>query len=265
MEKVILLLKGFIIGLAKIIPGVSGSLVALNLGLYEKGITAINSFFKDIKNNILFLSNIGMGILLAIMFGSKIINELLIKIPYLTMIVFIGLLIGSDISFLKNVKTKREKRYMIVTFFIMVSLFFVKTNINYTYKDDTLNNMYVIFLGFIDATTMIVPAISGTVIFMLLGSYDFILSIFSNMFDHIKIMIFFFMGLLIGIILITKLMDKLLRSKKEIFYSIINGFFLSSMIFMIFETSRINHTLIDNIITIPLLYISYKVGTLSNK
>ena len=213
----------------------------------------------------LFLSNVGVGILLAIIFGSKIINFLLNKYYFITMNIFIGLLIGSNINFLKTLKTKKEYGYMFFIFLIMFILFFIKTNIKYTYQDNVINNLYVVLLGFIDATTMIIPAISGTVIFMLLGSYEFILLIFSNIFINIKITILFFMGLFIGIIIISRLMSDLLEKKKKIIYPMINGFFLSSMLYLIIETYKSNVSVIKILIAIPLLLISYKIGTLSNK
>ena len=259
-----LIMKGFIIGIAKIIPGVSGSLVALNLGLYEKGIKAISSFFKDVKNNIIFLSNVGIGIMLAIIFGSKILSFILNKYYFITMIIFIGLLIGSNISFLKNTKSKKQLIITIITFIIMFSLFFIKNNNNYIYQNNLSNNLYVILLGFIDAATMIIPAISGTVIFMLLGSYEFFLSIFSNIFSNITIIILFSIGLFIGVILISKLMNNLLENKKNIIYPIINGFFLSSILFLTIETYKNTNT-IQIIISIPILFIFTKIGSLCNK
>jgi putative membrane protein len=264
MDKIIILFKGFIIGIGKIIPGVSGSLIALNLGLYEKIINSISNFFKDVKNNIYFLSNVGIGMLIAIVLGSKLLNYLLSNYYFITIITFIGLLIGSNINFFKHMKTKKEYVLTIITFILMLSLFFIKTNVVYIYKNNLLNNFYIFILGFIDAATTIIPSISGTVIFMILGSYEFILSIFSNPFSNIKITFLFFIGLFIGIILISKLMDNLLKNKKNIIYPIINGFFLSSILFLLIES----FTKIDNLLEInlffPIIIISYKIGKLFN-
>ena len=261
----ILLIKGFIIGLAKVVPGVSGSLVALNLGLYEKGIDSISNYFKDIKNNSIFLLKVGIGILIALIFGSKIISFLLNKNAFITMIVFIGLLLGSNISFFKKIKTKKEKIFILTTFIIMLLLFFIKTNIKYVYVDNFNNNIYVIILGFLDAATMIIPAISGTVIFILLGCYDFILYLFSNIFSNIKVFILFFIGLIMGIIVVTKIMSILLKNKRELIYSLINGFFLSSMMYLIIETIKLKYSIIDIIISIPMLILSYKIGSLNKE
>ena len=265
MNEINLLIKGFIVGIAKIIPGVSGSLVALNLGIYNKAIKAISNFFKDVKSNLHFLLNVGTGVLLAIIFGSKIINYLLTKNYYFTMIIFIGLLIGSNIKTFKESSTPKQKLYMLIIFLLMFSLFFIKTNINYTYKNNLLNNVYVIILGFIDAATMIIPAISGTIIFMLMGSYNFILNMFGNVIDNFNVMILFSIGLFIGIIIVTKIMDKLFDTKQEIIFSIINGFFLSSILYLCIEIFKHINNLYEILLSIPLLYISYKISYKLNK
>ena len=74
----LLFLKSFIVGIGKIIPGVSGALLAINFGIYEKLLDSITNFFDDWKNNIKFLLIFCFGIILSIIIGSKIILYLLI-------------------------------------------------------------------------------------------------------------------------------------------------------------------------------------------
>ena len=68
---------GILIGIGKIIPGVSGAVIAISLGVYDKGIEAITHFKDDMRKNILFLGNIGMGVLIGIILFSKVINYLI--------------------------------------------------------------------------------------------------------------------------------------------------------------------------------------------
>ena len=70
MNSIKLIIKGFFIGLAKIIPGVSGAVLAILFGLYDKAIDAITNFFNDKKGNFYFLLYTGLGVLVAILFGS---------------------------------------------------------------------------------------------------------------------------------------------------------------------------------------------------
>lgn len=86
---IVLFLKGIIIGIGKIIPGVSGSLIAFNLGLYEKIIYSISHFFDDIKSNFLFLGTISLGVFFSVIIGSSIISFLLLNFYFVTMLFFI--------------------------------------------------------------------------------------------------------------------------------------------------------------------------------
>ena len=72
-----LILIGFIVGIGKIIPGVSGAMLAMMLGVYEKVIDAITNFFGDVRNNTFFLMKFGLGVILAIVIFSKFILFLL--------------------------------------------------------------------------------------------------------------------------------------------------------------------------------------------
>ena len=62
----ILILKGMLIGIGKIIPGVSGSVIAINLGVYEKAISSLTNFFYDVKKNIKYLSCLCIGVIISI-------------------------------------------------------------------------------------------------------------------------------------------------------------------------------------------------------
>ena len=84
------LLKGLLIGIGKIIPGLSGTIMMISFGLYDKAISAITNFYKDIKNNLLFLINIGIGIVIGIVMFSRVINYFIVNCYIYTMSLFIG-------------------------------------------------------------------------------------------------------------------------------------------------------------------------------
>lgn len=73
------LLKGFIIGIGKIIPGVSGSILAITLGVYDKSVEYINNFKHTKKESLKYLLPLGIGIIISIIIFSKIITILLDK------------------------------------------------------------------------------------------------------------------------------------------------------------------------------------------
>lgn len=251
------IIKGLFIGIGKIIPGVSGSLIALNLGIYEKLINSISDFFKNIKNNILFLGNVGIGLVISIIFGSKVINHLYTNYNFITMMLFLGLIIGTlkEVLCKVTLKNKKQIHCILISFLLLTILCCFKVNNKFNY-----NNFSIILLGIIEAITMIIPGISGTAIYILLGCYDFFLNLFSNPFDNINHLILFIAGLLFGIIMTTKIMNYLLNNKKNIIYPIILGFSLSSIFILIVKTiSNYNGHLVIGVVLFLLGYkISYK-------
>lgn len=92
MSNIVLIIKGLIIGFAKVMPGVSGAILAISMGVYDKGINAITRFFDNIKENTKFLFFIGIGIIIAIMLGSNIVYFLLNNYYVITMLFFMGLI-----------------------------------------------------------------------------------------------------------------------------------------------------------------------------
>ena len=88
---IIIILKGIIIGIGKIIPGVSGSVMAISFNVYDKAIYSITNFFDNPKNNAKFIINLGLGIVIGIVLFSKIINYLITNYYFYTSIFFIGL------------------------------------------------------------------------------------------------------------------------------------------------------------------------------
>ena len=117
----LLFLKGIIIGLGKIMPGVSGAMFAINLNVYEKLINSITNFFDDYKNNSKFILVLCSGIILAIVFGSKLIMYLYGNYKFVTMCFFLGLLVGGTYIFAKHIKY--NYRTLLFIFFIYFNMF----------------------------------------------------------------------------------------------------------------------------------------------
>lgn len=229
-----LIMKGMIIGIGKIIPGVSGSLLAISLGVYEKAIDSLINIYKDSKN-IVFLGKIGIGILISIIFFSKIILYFLNNYYLYTMIFFIGLMMGNIPSSIKIVKQAKKKDiiYLLLSLLLVYIIYKFKSPIVYS-PNISFNNFIIIFmLGVIDAITMIVPGISGTALFMMLNCYHFIMDLFSNLFSKIYFTVTFGIGVIIGILITGYIMNKLLTKHKEKVHLVILGFTISSLIVLL--------------------------------
>ena len=239
-NKLGLIFKGFIVGLGKIIPGVSGSLIAVSLGIYEKSIECISHFFKDVRNNLYFLGLIGIGVVLAVILGSKVIILLINNFYLPTMFLFIGLIAGGIPDLLKEKKNKSilDVLLIIISFSIVLIIGLLGTTLNFNPTKNASSLFIISGIGFIDAVTMVIPGISGTAIFILL---------------------FFAFGLVLGIILVSKFMNYCFKNYKDSIYMIIIGFSLSSVYMMFSETLKNTNSVSTIIFGIIMMLFGYKL------
>ena len=185
MKNIILVIKGFIMGIANIIPGVSGGTLALTMGIYENFIGAISHFFSNLKENIKFLLPIFIGIGLSLLTMSNVITASFDKYPIPTTLFFMGLVIGgipmlfSKIKGTKEVKKPISYIIMLLTFLLVMVLAFSKEIFGGTLGNADFSNLNILgylnltLIGTIAAATMVIPGVSGSLVLMLLGYYFF--------------------------------------------------------------------------------------------
>lgn len=277
-EKLILFIKGIVLGVAFVIPGVSGGTLAVLMGIYEELIEAASNFYKsiaDFKKYIMYLLPIGLGVVFSVAVFAKLIKFGLDKAPIITILIFLGMIIGGIPALVRNVKgTKinlKDMTLMLVGLIIVISmLIFHKSNSNVVLTNMSITGYITLFLvGAIAAVTMVVPGISGSFTLMLIGYYEPILNLvnditsFKNLGPNLILIFTFMLGVFIGIIFISKIIEWCLKHyKRETYYAII-GFILSSIISVIYEVSKFPFNLTHLIIGIVLLVINtvlvYKV------
>lgn len=277
-EKLILFIKGIVLGVAFVIPGVSGGTLAVLLGIYEELIEAASNFYKsiaDFKKYIMYLLPIGLGVVFSVAVFAKLIKFGLDKAPIITILIFLGMIIGGIPALVRNVKgTKinlKDMTLMLVGLIIVISmLIFHKSNSNVVLTNMSITGYITLFLvGAIAAVTMVVPGISGSFTLMLIGYYEPILNLvnditsFKNLGPNLILIFTFMLGVFIGIIFISKIIEWCLKHyKRETYYAII-GFVLSSIISVIYEVSKFPFNITHLIIGIVLLVINtvlvYKV------
>ncbi len=277
-EKLILFIKGIVLGVAFVIPGVSGGTLAVLMGIYEELIEAASNFYKsiaDFKKYIMYLLPIGLGVVFSVAVFAKLIKFGLDKAPIITILIFLGMIIGGIPALVRNVKgTKinlKDMTLMLVGLIIVISmLIFHKSNSNVVLTNMSITGYITLFLvGTIAAVTMVVPGISGSFTLMLIGYYEPILNLvnditsFKNLGPNLILIFTFMLGVFIGIIFISKIIEWCLKHyKRETYYAII-GFVLSSIISVIYEVSKFPFNLTHLIIGIVLLVINtvlvYKV------
>ena len=242
MSFIYLFLIGILIGTAMIIPGVSGSVIAVIFGVYDKSITALANLFKNFKKNIIYLFILGSGILTGAIWFSNVMMFLYEKHEIITKFSFIGLILGGIPFLINEIKKKKTekinvKMFLITLLFSLVLWYLSENLINLTINinnSSKILNFFLLFLsGFIYSVGKVIPGISGSFLLILIGMYEFVLSIMANpisgvvtSFDKI---LPFILGLVFGVIVLLKLMKYLLDKKFGLTYSIIIGFVIGSI------------------------------------
>ena len=284
MKNIILVIKGFFMGIANVIPGVSGGTIAIILGIYEQFINSISNLLKNIKENAKFLIPVFIGMGLAILTTSKVISYSYDKFPLPTLLFFVGLVFGGIPMILKNVNDKKENKkisnYIIalLTFSIVIFLasykfiFSINTEVSFS-SMGLLSYITLFIVGIIAAATMIVPGVSGSLVLMILGYYYPVINTINallkgDFLNSFIILSIFGLGIVIGIVGVSKLLEMLFKKYKVKTYFGVIGFVFAS-IFAIplsacIELSKIPVTIEQSIIGIIMIVlgtvISYKLG-----
>lgn len=240
------LLKGIMIGIANAIPGVSGGTMMVSMGIYDKIIGSVTGIFKHLKASIMTLLPYAIGMGVGIIGLSYGIKYLLGSYPFQTSMLFIGLILGGLPILLSHVKGKSMdfSKIMIFLFFfamiILLQLAGGKESVNYTISVSFAECIKLFGIGVIAAATMVIPGVSGSMILMLLGYYYPIITTITEAIEALKnfnmgelirvcsILIPFGLGVVIGIFLIAKIIEWLLKNFEGHTYSGILGLVAAS-------------------------------------
>ena len=270
-------IKGALVGVANIIPGVSGGTMMVSMGIYEKIIGVVNNLFKDIKKSILTLLPIGIGMVLGIAIFSFIIPWCLEVYPFPTSFCFIGLILGGVPAIIKPAKESLHKEgksisaphiiAFIALFALAVGMAAMNdTQTNFASFDLNLGFMIIMFLvGVISAATMVVPGVSGSLVLMILGVYSGIMSSisgfisavlafdFAQIFYYVGILAPFGIGVITGVFAVAKLIEFLFNKFPSITYCGILGLIVASPIAIVIKMGHNNINLVTIIVGIVLL------------
>lgn len=246
MENFILIFKGLIIGIAKIIPGVSGAVLAISLGVYEKVIKIISKPLQIKLKDAKFLMCLAIGIILGIKVMCECVKWCLNSYYLPTMLLFTGFIVGgmSDINL--EIKSKITSLKNWIIFGICLTFSFILT-LNFSIKIQNSNFIFLI-MGCLESFTTIVPGISGTAIFMALNLYQKLLNLFIGFLSFnipLESLVLFGLGFVLTTILLAKLINFLFSKYKAESYFAITGFMVFSLIMMFKNMLMRNFTFND--------------------
>ena len=265
---IIIILKGIIIGIGKIIPGVSGSVMMISFNIYDKAINSITNFFNNPKSNTKFIINLGLGIIIGIILFSKIINYLITNYYFYTSIFFIGLIIGGIKEINKNINKKiRGTVLSIIIFIIMNIISILSINNNYIPKNNIMDYIIYFISGLLEGIGTIIPGISSTALLMMIGIYKTFINSVSNItniffiINNIKFLSTFTLGFIISIIICLIIINISFKKYKKETFNIILGIFLSNILFLIIRL--LPYISFSNLLLgIPLLIIGLTISLL---
>lgn len=228
-------LKGIVVGIGGVAPGLSGSVLLIIFGLYQKTLEALGSLFRDFRKNAKFLLPLVVGMFLGVLLFSRVIDFCLNGFEMPTRFCFLGLILGTLPMVWKEVKKEGFSRgyYGLIALAAVFGIWFFTLNPNLfpQISDPTL--LQSILLGVAVAATAIVPGVDPAVFLSTLGFYEMYVHALAS-FD-LQILLPMVLGLAGGAVGISFVMSALFRRFYTATFSVIFGIFLSMIPNMLTE------------------------------
>jgi len=239
-ESFVLFLKGLLMGMADIIPGVSGGTMALITGIYERLIHSIRDIdfkfisyflkrdFKAAKKNFLaidfpFLIPLGAGIAAALIILAEVIRYLLDYHTAPTYAFFFGLILASA-GIVSRYVERIDKNHLISG---IIGFVFVFVIVGFEEIGENHSPAAIFFSGAIAICAMILPGISGSLILLVIGQYDYMLNAFTD--RDIPDLATFAAGAFIGIVMFSRLLDHMIRHHRSMTMAFLFGLMLGAL------------------------------------
>lgn len=296
MNFLVEIIKGIFVGVANVIPGVSGGTMAVSFGIYDKILSSISNLFKDFKNSVKTLFPIAVGMVIGIVGFTFIIPYLLRTQPFITSIAFTGLILGGLPAIIKSLRegwkqdTSKSVPINIIIFLLLAAVSVIMPFINGDAESGVILTanlstiVKVFFMGIIASATMIIPGVSGSLVLMILGYYfgiisavkDFVTALkdfsLSGMIDQALILAPFAIGCLLGVFFISKLIEWLLRRYASATFCGILGLIIVSPVSIFYKVNQeysmngtgIPQILAGIIIFIACIALTIFIGNLEN-
>ena len=238
------ILKGIAIGIANVIPGVSGGTIALLLGVYEDLIGGFGDLFTHPISAIKRLWSLLLGVGLGILLSLFTIDYLLAVAPIPTTVFFVGLILGGlgpiNTELPKKPWGMIERLIVLLSIAIVVALPLIVIGTGGAPSATSLNPFILFLMGVIGAATMVVPGVSGSMVLLILGYYQPIIGLISSFIASVLALdislvlslfiplLGFALGIAVGLVGISKLLTFLLKKQRDLTFLIIYGLLLGS-------------------------------------
>lgn len=246
------IIRGIFIGVANVIPGVSGGTMAVSLGVYDRLISSLTGLFKDFRKSMQTIIPILIGGVIGIVGFAFLIELLFEHFPVATCLTFIGLILGGLpvlIASFKKSLTQEKTGIKVGHILAFAGLFVFGVGMALAggegaavdLSEVNIVLMLLLFIvGMVASATMVIPGVSGSMVLMILGYYHPVIGTITEFFTALKnfdiaglmhgvtVLMPFGIGVVVGIFLIAKLIDFLFSRFAALTYSAILGLILSS-------------------------------------
>lgn len=232
-------LKGVVVGIANMVPGVSGGTIAVLLGLYDELMEAFGAFFSSEggwRRNLLFLLPVVVGVVIGTIGFARIIGFLLANYPLQTNLFFVGLIVGSLPHLVRHIDRSVVRRRPVLSagLFVVGAMSVLLMGLadspsaTMPLTDTSTRTLLIILLAaVVSSFALVIPGLSGSFILLLLGLYTTMQTAFST--PNWTLVGVFVLGNLIGIALIARAIHWLLRRFHSLTYCVIIGLVLGSI------------------------------------
>lgn len=248
------ILRGVVIGIANIIPGVSGGTMMVSMGIYDTLIHCITHLFSEFKKSVKTLLPYAIGMLIGIMALASLLSFLFERYPLPTNTAFIGLILGGLAPLLRKIERKKVNPVAVIVFivFFAVVIWMALAGPRQNAESVEINIgtiLILVVMGAIASATMIIPGVSGSMMLMLLGYYTPVLNalnalktaIFSAnlaaMGAPLAVLLPFVVGVALGIFGIAKLIEWFIARFPTPTYCGVLGLVLASPVAILIRTN----------------------------
>lgn len=222
---------GAVIGSAMLIPGVSGGTTAIILGIYDSLVRAVSELFKNFKRHIWFLVQVAAGGILGVLLFSKTVLWLVETFYFPMMYFFIGAILGSIPLMVKKAKITMKNLYNVMFallgILLALSTVFLPDMKQAEMSYRTGGILTLALCGLIISAALILPGISTSHILLVLGMYESVLEAIGSM--NLLYIGIIGIGVLLGIFLCTKVLQKSMERFPSATFMMITGFVMASV------------------------------------
>lgn len=220
---------GFIIGLGLIVPGVSGAVLAMVLGLYEPIILALAKPFHNLKQNLTLLIPVALGAGVCLLLFTRLLEFLFGQYPLPTLYLFFGLVLGSVPTLIRSAQRKGFRLSFLPCLCLGFGLLLFTTNLPILLEDPhTFALGQFVLLGAITGIGLIIPGLSASFLLMAFGFYEHLLKAINQV--NFSVLIPMALGLVPTIILMSKGITWLFAKAHGYFSYVILGLLLGSLV-----------------------------------